>query len=124
MTFEAFLLWSVAFQMFFPVPIGDMCPLGPSDLGAVDLAAVEESIANMCPIGTGGPAEVDTFDVDPASFEQAVTPAPTQEIRQPPPATSSAATTASASVQAPAGSSPKVRDLLAKSRSATCSIDE
>ena len=123
MTFEAFLLWSVAFQMFFPVPIGNMCPLGPSDLGAIDLGAVEENIANMCPIGTGGPGEAGMFAVDPASFEQAATPAQTQEIDQPPAPTSSAPT-GSATIQSTPVSTAKVRDLLAKSRSAACTIDD
>jgi hypothetical protein len=123
MTFEAFLLWSVAFQMFFPVPIGQMCPFGPEDIGTIDLAAVEENIANMCPIGTGGLSEVNTFAGDPASFEQAATPAQTQEIDQPP-AASSSAPTGSATIQSTPVSTAKVRDLLAKSRSAACTIDE
>jgi hypothetical protein len=118
MTFEAFLLWSAAFQMFFPVPLGNLCPLGASDLGAIEVSTV-----NMCPIGTTDLGQVDTFNANTCPIETAATTAPTQTIQQPPAGSSSSATTGSANVQATAGSTTTVRDLLARSRSTPCTAD-
>jgi hypothetical protein len=129
MTFEAFLLWSTAFQMFFPVPVGQMCPIGFGNASfgeAIDLAAVNENIAKMCPLGTGGLTEVDTFDLDPSSAEQAAAPAQTLNTdQQPPPDNSkSVSATSGPSVAATQGSTAKVRDLLAKARSAAYTSDD
>lgn len=118
MTFEAFLLWSAAFQVFFPVPLGNLCPLGPSDLGAIEVSTV-----NMCPIGTTDLGQVDTFNANTCPIETAAAPAPTPAIQQPPAGTSTSATTGSANVQASAGSTMTVRDLLSKSRIAPCTVD-
>ncbi|MDD1712551.1 MAG: hypothetical protein LUQ69_05220 [Methanoregulaceae archaeon] len=106
-----------------------MCPIGFGNASfgeAIDLAAVNENIAKMCPLGTGGLTEVDTFDLDPSSAEQAAAPAQTLNIdQQPPPDNSkSVSATSGPSVAATQGSTAKVRDLLAKARSAACTSDD
>lgn len=116
MTFEAFLLWSAAFQMFFPVPVGDMCPLGHIDLGPVDVQDV-----NMCPMESNAPeiAEMPEEIAHPAQ----PTADTTQAIQQPS-SGNSVSETSSSSDQPPAGSTQKVRDLLAQAKSTGYPEDE
>jgi hypothetical protein len=50
MTYEEFLIWTMACMLAIPVPLGSLCPFGPSGLGPVDTS----SSINMCPLDQSG----------------------------------------------------------------------
>lgn len=50
MTYEEFLIWTMACMLAIPVPLGSLCPFGPSGLGPVNTS----SSINMCPLDQSG----------------------------------------------------------------------